>query len=179
MKKKKNIKEDIYNIPNALTSLRVLLTVVIVLMVLYGQAINLIILIFLFAAFTDFLDGYFARKLKQVTNFGTAFDPVADRILLCATVLALILRYDLYVLLFLFTREYIALPAIIFLKKGDIRFEVKPIGKITMLLQSITVPIVLLEFSFAWLFIVVTALSGIGAGIVYFRDAWREHYGKK
>jgi len=167
-------RENIYNIPNALTLFRIILTVLLVWMILQNYSLKPIVLLFLFAAFTDFLDGYFARKLDQVTIFGTAFDPVADRILLVGTALAIILQFKFYILFWIFTREYIALPALIFLKKGDIRFEVKPIGKITMLLQSITLPVVLLGFDFAWLFVLTTAIVGTFAGITYFRQAFNK-----
>jgi len=164
-------KENIYNVPNFLTLLRIILTVVIVFLILYDFEMNLIILIFLFAAFTDFMDGYFARSMGQVTRFGTAFDPIADRILLAGTALALILHQELYILFFIFTREFVALPALLFFKNGDIKFEVLFIGKATMFMQSITLPIVLLGFKFGWIFVVVTAVIGFFSGIAYFKQA--------
>lgn len=45
----------------------------------------------LFAALTDIMDGYFARKFDQVTEFGKIIDPVADKIIVSAVVLKLFL----------------------------------------------------------------------------------------
>ncbi len=168
--KKRYKKENIYNLPNSLTLLRILMTFILVWIILAGYSIKTVTVLFLFAAFTDFLDGYFARKLNQITEFGKAFDPVADRMLLIFTVIALMLEYKLYILALIFSRELIALPALIFFKKGDIKFEVKPIGKITMILQSITVPLVLLGVKYYMFFVFLTFISGIFSGITYFKQ---------
>ena len=72
------------NLPNRLTVLRILLIPVVVtlqLLEMYPWALA----VFLAAAFTDFLDGYLARKHGLVTVFGKFADPVADKLLvLCA-----------------------------------------------------------------------------------------------
>lgn len=48
------------------------------------------LIIFLVAAFTDMLDGYLARKWSQITTLGTLLDPVADKLLISATLIALV-----------------------------------------------------------------------------------------
>ena len=61
------------NIPNTITWLRVILTIFIVWFLLQNWYMAAFIL-FLLASFSDYLDGYFARKLNQVSNFGKIFD---------------------------------------------------------------------------------------------------------
>ena len=61
------------------------------------QAFILIIII----ALTDFLDGYVARKAKEITNFGKLIDPVADKVCMMVVLIYLIISYKLPFLLFL------------------------------------------------------------------------------
>ncbi|MBK1834269.1 CDP-diacylglycerol--glycerol-3-phosphate 3-phosphatidyltransferase [Roseibacillus ishigakijimensis] len=74
------------NLPNAITIARLVLTAVFVIAVSFyttlGNAIALAA--FLLAAFSDFLDGYLARKLNLVTSLGKLLDPLADKILVAA-----------------------------------------------------------------------------------------------
>jgi len=73
----------IINIPNQLTLFRILLTPIFVYLFIQEDK-NLILIasiIFIFAAFTDWYDGYFARKFQSVTRWGQFMDPLADKIL--------------------------------------------------------------------------------------------------
>ena len=69
--------------------------------------------LFVVSAATDWLDGYLARKLNQVSSFGAFLDPVADKILVCASVLVLVHlgRADVFVALIIIGRE-IAISAL-------------------------------------------------------------------
>ncbi|XP_045184752.1 cardiolipin synthase (CMP-forming)-like [Mercenaria mercenaria] len=78
----KEVKENVWTVPNMLTMSRIMLTPVIGYLVVeesYSVALGL----FTFAGLTDLLDGYIARNFKnQMSAFGTALDPLADKILI-------------------------------------------------------------------------------------------------
>ena len=57
----------------------------------WGKVIATVI--FILAAITDFFDGYLARLHKEVTTFGKFIDPIADKVLVAATLIAMV-RYD-------------------------------------------------------------------------------------
>ncbi len=68
---------------------------------------------FVLFAWTDWLDGYLARKLNQTSSFGAFLDPVADKFLVCAALLVLVhlQRVDVFVALIIIGRE-IAISAL-------------------------------------------------------------------
>ena len=80
------------NVPNVLTLLRIVAVPVIVVALLDetpdGDVIAAIV--FALAAFTDGLDGYIARRNKQVTTFGKLMDPLADKLLVIAALVSLV-----------------------------------------------------------------------------------------
>lgn len=75
------------NTPNKLTLLRVIMIPLFILFYLY-QVVPfsgiIATVLFVAAFFTDWLDGYLARKTNQVTNFGKIMDPLADKVLVAA-----------------------------------------------------------------------------------------------
>jgi CDP-diacylglycerol--glycerol-3-phosphate 3-phosphatidyltransferase len=80
------------NVPNVLTLLRIVAVPVLVVALLDetpdGDVIAAIV--FALAAFTDGLDGYIARRNKQVTTFGKLMDPLADKLLVIAALISLV-----------------------------------------------------------------------------------------
>lgn len=81
-----------YNIPNLLTSLRILLVPVFVLFFYLpvSWSNEATTLIFLIAAITDWFDGYLARRLNQMSAFGAFLDPVADKIMVAVALVLLV-----------------------------------------------------------------------------------------
>ena len=84
------------NLPNKLTTLRVIMIPFFVFFMLVnlseyiGAAGKYIaVAIFIIASFTDFLDGYLARRDNLVTNFGKFMDPLADKLLVSAALICL------------------------------------------------------------------------------------------
>ncbi len=81
------------NLPNKLTILRIIMIPFFLLFLLgdFGMTGRYIAAaIFCIASFTDCLDGYIARKYNLVTNFGKFMDPLADKLLVCSAMIALI-----------------------------------------------------------------------------------------
>lgn len=79
----KALTKDMWNIPNALTMLRLALVPVFV--ILYLNGLNWWALgVFCLASVTDYFDGRLARKLNQITSFGKLFDPLADKLMVIA-----------------------------------------------------------------------------------------------
>lgn len=82
------------NLPNKLTILRVLMIPVFLFFLLtdtIGSTSKWIAAaVFILASLTDFLDGHIARKYNLVTNFGKFMDPLADKLLVCSAMIALV-----------------------------------------------------------------------------------------
>src|SRR5580700_3692932 len=84
------------NLPNSLTILRIFLVPVMAVVLLTKQPNWPIhftvwgVLILLMAAATDLMDGYFARKRREVTTLGILLDPIADKLLILATFVPLV-----------------------------------------------------------------------------------------
>lgn len=81
----------IWNAPNALTLLRlVLIPLFIVAYYLPYQSANVLAAgLFIVAALTDWLDGYLARRLRQISPFGAFLDPVVDKLMVVAALIML------------------------------------------------------------------------------------------
>ena len=73
---------NIWNLPNVLTILRMLLIPVFVVLHAMGYG-KLALLVFCIASFTDWLDGHIARKCNLITDFGKLMDPLADKLMVC------------------------------------------------------------------------------------------------
>ncbi|RGO27967.1 CDP-diacylglycerol--glycerol-3-phosphate 3-phosphatidyltransferase [Dorea sp. OM02-2LB] len=101
------------NLPNKLTTLRVIMIPFFVFFMLTdvgGNANKWIALaLFVIASLTDFLDGKIARKYNLVTNFGKFMDPLADKLLVCSALICLqdLDRVPAWVVIVIIAREFI------------------------------------------------------------------------
>ena len=102
------------NVPNTLTTVRIVLVpvLVIVFYLPFEWASMACAAIFAIAAVTDWADGYLARRLSQVSTFGAFLDPVADK-LMVAVALVLLLHRD--------PTLWLALPAAIIISRENRR----------------------------------------------------------
>ena len=106
-------------------------------------------LMFVVFAATDWLDGYLARKLNQTSSFGAFLDPVADKFLVCASLLVLVhlQRADVFVALIIIGRE-IAISALrewMALIGATKSVAVHMLGKIKTTVQMIAIPFLLFD----------------------------------
>ncbi len=120
-----NVEKKKMNLPNKLTIFRMILIVPFVLLLLGGhhewgwfKAIfggimeyvdYIALVIFILASLTDLLDGKIARKYNLVTNFGKFMDPLADKLLVCAALIALVEmgRIPSWIVIIIISREFI------------------------------------------------------------------------
>lgn len=99
------------NLPNILTLSRIPLMFVIVFLIRvdFQWAASFAFVAFVIAGMTDWLDGYYARKLKIVSNFGILMDALTDKILMLGLMIALveISRVQIYLVLLILGREFL------------------------------------------------------------------------
>ena len=101
------------NLPNKLTMARVIMIPFFVIFMLTGwggEASKWISLaIFIVASLTDLLDGHIARKHNLVTNFGKFMDPLADKLLVCSALIALVdlNKIAAWIVIIIIAREFI------------------------------------------------------------------------
>ena len=74
-----------------LTYLRIFFGPLIFVLAVFLEMYLVSLVIFIVCSVSDFLDGYLARKFNQESSLGKLLDPIADKILLCSTMLAIIL----------------------------------------------------------------------------------------
>ena len=99
------------NLPNKLTIARVIM-IPLFLICLYlniGCGKYIAVGIFILASLTDLLDGKIARKYNLVTNFGKFMDPLADKLLVCSALIALVdlNRIAAWIVIIIIAREFI------------------------------------------------------------------------
>lgn len=125
--------------PNHITILRFILTPL-VLWFLIKEQYEVGVPLFLFTAFTDAVDGSLARVRKQVSEWGTIADPVADKILIGLVVLLFVIKHLGLFLGFLILFFELAIVAIAFLhKRRGEHVSANIFGKVKMFLQVIGV----------------------------------------
>ncbi len=99
---------------------------------------------FVFAAATDFVDGWVARRFGQVTAFGRVADPFVDKVLVCGA-LVLLLRFDVvtrllpyWFVVLVIAREFLVTSIRGLVEARGIPFPAETIGKWKMVAQSVT-----------------------------------------
>jgi CDP-diacylglycerol--glycerol-3-phosphate 3-phosphatidyltransferase len=178
------------NIPNLLTLLRIFLIPVFVLIFYLPFHGNHVVsaIIFALAAFTDWLDGYLARSLGQISKLGAFLDPVADKLIIAIALVLLVSEQSL---------PYLAIPAAVIVGREIVvsalrewmaeigkraSVAVSFIGKVKTFAQMLAIILLLLYIpgyngwlgELGYLLLYVAALLTLWSMVLYLKAAWRD-----
>jgi CDP-diacylglycerol---glycerol-3-phosphate 3-phosphatidyltransferase len=180
------------NLPNLLTLVRIFLVPLLV-AALVQQNFQLhwndrvlvandffALIVFLAAALTDLLDGYLARRWKQVTTVGTLLDPVADKLLISAALISLVQTRLLpgWLVVLIISREFAVSGLRSIAAAEGYTIQAGELGKSKMVLQVLGIALVLLSIRWPALHIpaMVTMygmlLVSLASAVEYFRNFW-------
>ena len=112
----------------------------------YGDIIPLVL--FIIASFTDFLDGLLARMFKEESQLGELLDPIADKIIVAAALILLVMdstikNYEVLAAIIILTREILVSGLREFLAKEKIKLPVSNLAKLKTFLQMFSIAILL------------------------------------
>lgn len=150
-KSKSKSPAKVFNVPNQVTALRLALSIAVFVLIplkLYLPAL----IVFLIAASTDWVDGYWARKYNQVTQLGRIFDPFVDKIIICGTFIYLAAAPESGVLpwmaVIVVGREILVTALRSFIEQQGGDFSANMSGKVKMVLQCAAVAASLLALMY-------------------------------
>lgn len=181
------------NLPNALTLLRIFCVPLLVAALLrrnltieLGGIVltsDLLALgFFLAAACTDLLDGYLARRWGQVTTVGTLLDPIADKLLISAALVAMVEIHlvPAWMVIVIIGREFAISGLRSIAASAGFTIQASDLGKGKMILQVVGITMLLCSriwqeltqpaLMLMWVVVLMTLVSGIG----YFLTFWRK-----
>jgi len=181
-----------WNLANAITVARILLVPVFLIVLLSGipepYADIAAAAVFIIAAASDKLDGYIARKRQSITALGQFLDPLADKLLIAAALIALVAqdRVPAWVAMVIIGREIaVSVLRSVGVSQG-VSIPADRYGKLKTVLQIVYVMYVLvptveiaellhipvsLEPIVEWILAIVVVLVTLASGINYFRNA--------
>ena len=176
-----SLRNQFFNVPNQLTAARLVLSIVVFVLIPL-QSYFAAMVVFIIAASTDWVDGFWARRYGQVTKLGRVFDPFVDKIIICGAFILLAADpnsgVEGWMAVVVVAREMLvtALRGLIEQSGGD--FSAQMSGKLKMVFQCaavVTSLLVLMRLgsevpdwlSWAlvltvWLAILSTIYSGVG-----------------
>jgi len=142
---------SLLSIPNLISLLRIVLIPLFLYLIFTPTWTHRLwaLAVFVFASFTDFLDGWLARKLKQESEMGKFLDPLADKILVIAALVAFLILdplVPLWMVIVIVGRDVlITLMRYLAIKKGE-TLRTSHFGKIKTAFQMISIIVVIMVF---------------------------------
>ena len=140
------------NLPNKLTTLRVIMIPFFVFFLLWQNGENrtfrmIALALFIIASLTDLLDGKIARKYNLVTNFGKFMDPLADKLLVCSALICLIELKQLpaWMVIVIISREFIISGFRLIASDNGVVIAASYWGKFKTTFQMVSVVLLILD----------------------------------
>jgi CDP-diacylglycerol--glycerol-3-phosphate 3-phosphatidyltransferase len=151
-------KDPIWNLPNILTLLRIAAIPVLV-FVLFSPSRTAgfwAAVIFAIASFTDWLDGYLARRMGIVTTFGKFLDPIADKLIVMSALIMILPfgRVPAWMVLVILGREIIITGLRGLASTEGIIIPASNLGKFKTIFQIVAILGLLLHYDYRWFFAV-------------------------
>ena len=162
------------NLPNKLTTLRVIMIPFFVFFLLLQNCENytfrmIALALFIIASLTDLLDGKIARKYNLVTNFGKFMDPLADKLLVCSALICLIELNALpaWMVIIIISREFIISGFRLIASDNGVVIAASYWGKFKTTFQMVSVVLLILDIPAlafvtticVWIALVLTIVS--------------------
>jgi cardiolipin synthase len=162
------------NLPNYITLLRIVLIPFFINLMIYGYYRSALV-VFAVACVTDALDGLIARVTNSITDLGAVLDPIADKLLILAAFVTLVLlgMLPVWLVIIVVSRDSILVlgSLVIYFFGHDLKARPSIIGKTTTVLQLLVVTLSLVLKAFGkemagtqvlhWITAVFTLVSGV------------------
>lgn len=175
----------IWTIPNVLSFFRLALIPVFLVLLVEGQD-ALALLTLVVSSLTDFIDGYVARRFRQITRLGELLDPAADRLYIFATLIGLAWRELIpwWIVIAIIGRDLmLGVLGIILAKHGMAPLKVHRLGKIATFVILFALPMTMLGQAFTgiawisdptgWVLAIIGAVLYWWAGLIYLQETIR------
>ena len=157
------------NLPNKLTILRTILIPFFLIFIytdFWGKG-NAYIAVAILASLTDLLDGKIARKYNLVTNFGKFMDPLADKLLVCSALIALVDLGKLagWIVIVIIAREFIISGFRLVASDNGVVIAASYWGKFKTTFQMIMIILLVLDLPFKYMNIINMAVVYIALAL--------------
>ena len=133
-------------------------------------------LIFVIASVTDFFDGFIARSWNQMTNLGAILDPLADKMLMLAGFMGLMMidRASAWAVFLILSREFLITGLRVAAASEGKSVEASMMGKIKTVVQMFAIGFLTMNFSggviLLWIAVAITIYSGIEYVFGYLKE---------
>jgi CDP-diacylglycerol--glycerol-3-phosphate 3-phosphatidyltransferase len=181
------------NLPNSLTIARIFFVPLLVAVLVQERIILhwngavitndvVALLIFWVAAATDLLDGYLARRWKQVTTIGTLLDPIADKLLVSAALISLVQERVVpgWLVVILIGREFAVSGLRSIAAVEGYVIKASELGKAKTAWQVLAISLLMISIHHEWVAkwatvsLYVVVLFSLWSAVAYFRRFWRK-----